>query len=98
MVQLVTRTFRSPRCYRLAKKNVAETFIHTMVDASLLAYAAVSYVRNKYEVERRWPARVRDLERGAEDPKPLFRGEDGHANNLNLFVSARGYPRVGDWN
>ena len=25
-------------------------------------------------------------------------GEDGHAINLNLFVSARRYPRVGDWN
>ena len=49
MVQLVTRTFRSPRCYRVPEKNVAETSIHTMVDASLLAYAAVGYVCNKYE-------------------------------------------------
>ncbi|XP_068703921.1 uncharacterized protein [Montipora capricornis] len=31
------------------KKNVADTSIHTMVDASLLAYATVSYVRHKYE-------------------------------------------------
>ena len=37
-----------PRCYRVAEKIVADTSIHTMVDASLLAYAAVSYVRHKY--------------------------------------------------
>ena len=40
---------RVPRCYRAAEKTVADTSIHTMVDASLLAYAAVSYVRHKYE-------------------------------------------------
>ena len=38
-----------PRCYRAAEKTVADTSIHTMVDASLLAYATVSYVRHKYE-------------------------------------------------
>ena len=38
-----------PRCYRVAEKIVADTSIHTMVDASLLAYAVVSYVRHKYE-------------------------------------------------
>ena len=38
-----------PRCYRAAKKTVANTSIYTMVDSSLLAYAAVSYVRHKYE-------------------------------------------------
>ena len=31
---------RVPRCYRAAENTVADTFIHTMVDASLLAYAA----------------------------------------------------------
>ena len=31
---------RVPRSYRAAEKTVADTFIHTMVDASLLAYAA----------------------------------------------------------
>ena len=40
-----------PRCYRGAKKNVADTSFHTMVDAWLLAYGAVSYVRNKYDGE-----------------------------------------------
>ena len=40
---------RVPRCYRAAEKTVAETSIHTRVDASLLAYAAVSYVRHKFE-------------------------------------------------
>ena len=41
---------RVPRCYRATeKKTVADTSIHTMVDASLLAYAPVSYVRHKYE-------------------------------------------------
>ncbi|XP_068714422.1 uncharacterized protein [Montipora foliosa] len=40
---------RVSRCYRAAEKIVADTCIHTMVDASLLAYAAVSYVRHKYE-------------------------------------------------
>ena len=29
-----------PRCYRAAENTVADTFIHTMVDVSLLAYAA----------------------------------------------------------
>ena len=38
-----------PRCYRVNEKRVAATSIHTMVDASLLAYAAVSYVRHEYE-------------------------------------------------
>lgn len=38
-----------PRCHRVAEKTVEGTSIHTMVDASLLAYAAVSYVRHKYE-------------------------------------------------
>ena len=28
------------RCYRAAKNTIPDTFIHTMVDASLLAYAA----------------------------------------------------------
>ena len=37
------------RCYRLARKIVVYTSIHTMVDASLLAYADVTYVRHKYE-------------------------------------------------
>ena len=40
---------RVPRCYRATEKTVADTFIHTMVDVSLLAYAALSYVRHKYE-------------------------------------------------
>ena len=40
-------------------------------------------------VECRWPGRVRDLERRAEDPEPLFGGEDGHAIKLNLFVCKR---------
>ena len=41
-------------------------------------------------IERRWPCRVRDLERRAEDPELLFGGgEDGHAINLNLFVCKR---------
>ena len=31
---------RVPRCYRAAENTVADTFIHTMVDASLLAYPA----------------------------------------------------------
>ena len=38
-----------PRYYRVAEKNVADTSIYTMVDAPLLAYAAVSFVRNKFE-------------------------------------------------
>ena len=33
----------------VAEKIVADTSIHTMVDALLLAYAAVSYVRHKCE-------------------------------------------------
>ena len=33
---------RVPRCYRVAEENVADTSIHSMVDASLLAYADVS--------------------------------------------------------
>ena len=37
------------RCYRVARKIVVYTSIHTMVDASLLAYADVTYVRHKYE-------------------------------------------------
>ena len=37
------------RCYRIAGKIVVCTSIHTMVDASLLAYADVTYVRDKYE-------------------------------------------------
>ena len=37
------------RCYRVARKIVVYTSIHTMVDASLLAYADVTYVRDKYE-------------------------------------------------
>ena len=38
-----------PRCYRVNEKRAAATSIHTMVDVSLLAYAAVSYVRHEYE-------------------------------------------------
>ncbi|XP_022787689.1 uncharacterized protein LOC111327715 [Stylophora pistillata] len=38
-----------PRCYHVAEKIVEDASIHTMVDASLLAYAAVSYARHKYE-------------------------------------------------
>jgi len=38
-----------PRCYRKVGKNVVDTSIHTMVDASQLAYAAVSYVWHEYE-------------------------------------------------
>ena len=38
-----------PRCYRVNEKRVAATSIHTIMDASLLAYAAVSYVRHEYE-------------------------------------------------
>ena len=37
------------RCYRVAGKIVVYTSIHTMVDASLLAYADVTYVGQKYE-------------------------------------------------
>ena len=37
------------RCYRIAEKIVVYTSIHTMVDASLLAYADVTYVRHKYK-------------------------------------------------
>ena len=37
------------RCYRIAEKIVVYTSIHTMVDASLLAYADVTYVGRKYE-------------------------------------------------
>ena len=37
------------RCYRIAGKIDVCTSIHTMVDASLLAYADVTYVRHKYE-------------------------------------------------
>ena len=37
-------------------------------------------------VERRWPAGGRVLERRAKDPEMLFRGEDGDAIELNLFV------------
>ena len=40
---------RVPRCYRAADKTVGDISIHTMVDASLLAYATVSYVRHRYE-------------------------------------------------
>jgi len=38
-----------PRYYREVGKNVVDTSIHTMVDASQLAYAAVSYVWHEYE-------------------------------------------------
>ena len=38
-----------PRCYRVSGKRVVDTSIHTMTDASQLAYAAVSYVRHEYE-------------------------------------------------
>jgi len=38
-----------PRYYREVGKNVVDTSIHTMVDASQLAYAAVSYVQHEYE-------------------------------------------------
>ena len=31
---------RVPRCYRATENTVADTFIHTMVDVSLLAFAA----------------------------------------------------------
>ena len=38
-------------------------------------------------VESCWLGRVRDLERRAEDPEPLFgRVEDGNSINLNSFV------------
>ena len=37
------------RCYRIAGKIDVCTSIHTMVDASLLAYADVTYVGQKYE-------------------------------------------------
>ena len=40
---------RVPRCYRAEGKRVVDSSIHTMVDASQLAYAAVSYVRQEYE-------------------------------------------------
>ena len=40
---------RVPRCYRIAGKEVVSTTIHTMTDASRLAYAAVTYVRNEYD-------------------------------------------------
>ena len=38
-----------PRCFRAEGKHVVDTSIHTMVDASQLTYAAVSYLRHKYE-------------------------------------------------
>lgn len=38
-----------PRCYRVLGRKVVDTSIHRMTDASQLAYAAVSYVRHKYE-------------------------------------------------
>ena len=36
------------RCYRIAEKIVVCTSIHTMVDASLLAYGDVTYIGHKY--------------------------------------------------
>ena len=50
-------------------------------------------------LERRWLGRVRDLERRAEDPEPLFRrGENGNSINLNLFVCKRqALSPGGDW-
>ena len=33
-----------PRCYRVTGQRVVDTSMHTMTDASPLAYAAVSYV------------------------------------------------------
>ena len=50
-------------------------------------------------VERCWLGRVRDLERIAEDPEPLFgRGEDGNSIKLNLFVCQRqALSPGGDW-
>ena len=38
-----------PRCYRKAGTSIVHVSIHTMTDASQLAYAAVSYVRHQYE-------------------------------------------------
>ena len=38
-----------PRRYRVTRKRVVDTSIHTMTAASQLAYAAVSYVRHEYE-------------------------------------------------
>ena len=38
-----------PRYYRVTGKRVVDTSIHTMTDASQLAYAAVNYVRYEYE-------------------------------------------------
>ena len=38
-----------PRCYRVTGKRVVDVPIHTMTDASQLAYAAFSYVRYEYE-------------------------------------------------
>ena len=38
-----------PRCYRMTRKTVTDASIHTMADASQLAYAAVSYVWHEYE-------------------------------------------------
>ncbi|CAH3186588.1 unnamed protein product, partial [Porites lobata] len=37
------------RCYRIAENIVVYTSIHTMGDASLLAYVDVTYVGHKYE-------------------------------------------------
>ena len=37
------------RCYRAEGKRVVDSWIHTMADASQLAYAVVSYVRHEYE-------------------------------------------------
>ena len=37
------------RCYRVTGKTSVDTSIHTMTEASQLAYAAVSYVRHEYE-------------------------------------------------
>jgi len=38
-----------PRRYRVTGKSIVDASIHTMTDASQLAYAAVSYVRHEYE-------------------------------------------------
>ena len=49
---MLARCDRNPgrfRCYREVGKNVVDSSIHTMVDASQLAYAAVSYMRHEYE-------------------------------------------------
>ena len=58
-------------------------------------------------VQHRWPGRVRDLERRAQDPEPLFGGgggEDGHAINLyyrsllnRAFEQNFSRPRISTW-